>query len=248
MHEHGRWRGSSEPASESLPLRADPSLTAVPPIGVRRLPRISLPLIDNRLRIPAVICGGVLLVALFAIPARIHLGVPASLDRSAVDDWIPFLQWTIWIYVSYYLFLILAIALPGNDKLRSDAAYGLLLAGIIGLIIFTLMPTSIVRQSPSLEGTSGFLWRILFSVDTTVNALPSLHVANTCVAVIALASRGRLWRIIAIVWAVLIIASTLTTKQHYAIDVPGGFALAALCFLVVRFAFEYWRVGRSIDA
>src|SRR5262249_59414892 len=203
------------------------------------LARISLPLIDNRLRIPVVICGGVLLAALFAIPGRIHLGEPAILDRSVVDDWIPFLRWTIWIYVSYYLFLILAIMLPGNDKLRSDAAYGLLLAGLIGLIIFTFWPTSIVRQAPSLDGVTGFLWRILFSVDTTVNALPSLHVANTCIAVVPLASRGRLWRIIAIVWAALIIASTVTTKQHYAIDVPGGFTLAAVCLLFVRFAVEY---------
>src|SRR5262249_41267599 len=169
MHEQGRWRGSSEPAGESLPMRTDPSFASGLPIGARWRPRISLPLIDNRLRIPVVICGGVLLAALFAIPARIHLGEPARLDRSVVDDWIPFLQWTIWIYVSYYVFLILAIALPGNDKLRSDAAYGLLLAGIIGLIIFTLMPTSIVRQSPSLGGATGFLWRVLFSIDTSVN-------------------------------------------------------------------------------
>src|SRR5215831_6604197 len=186
MHEqHGRWRGSSEPAGESLSMRADSSFASVPRIGARRrLARISLPLIDNRLRIPVVICGGVLLAALFAIPGRIHLGEPAILDRSVVDDWIPFLRWTIWIYVSYYLFLILAIMLPGNDKLRSDAAYGLLLAGLIGLIIFTFWPTSIVRQAPSLDGVTGFLWRILFSVDTTVNALPSLHVANTCIAVV----------------------------------------------------------------
>src|SRR5262249_23498631 len=178
--EHGRWDGSSEPTGESPDLRTGGSLASVPTISRRLLPRLPLPLIDRRLRLPAIVGGGLLLVALFSLPARVHLGEPASLDKSAVDDWIPFLEWTIWIYVSYYLFLMLAIWLPRDDTLRSDAAYGLLLAGIIGLIIFTFLPTSVTRQSASLAGATGFLWRLLFSVDTTVNALPSLHVANTC--------------------------------------------------------------------
>jgi hypothetical protein len=62
-----------------------------------RLPRLPLPLIDRQLRTPT-----------FMLPARWHLGEPIVLDKSMVDDWIPFLEWTIWIYVSYYLFLILA--------------------------------------------------------------------------------------------------------------------------------------------
>lgn len=211
-----------------------------------RGPRLRLPLIDRRLRIPAVVGGGLLLIGLFVLPARFHLGEPTSVDKSVVDDWIPFLAWTIWVYVSYYLFLILAVWLPKDDKRRSDAAYGLVLAAIIGVVIFTLWPTSVMRQSPGFDGATGFLWHLLFSVDTTVNALPSLHVANTCLAAIALWSRRGLWRIIVPVWATMIILSTLTTKQHYAIDVPGGLLLAAICFVLVRYGVEYKRNGRRI--
>jgi membrane-associated phospholipid phosphatase len=201
-------------------------------------------LIERRLRLPAVVVGGLLLIGLFMLPARFHLGEPAVLDKSVVDDWIPFLEWTIWIYASYYLFLILAIWLPRDDKRRSDAAYGLVLAGIAGLIIFTLLPTSVVRPLPSAGGATGVLWRLLFSVDTMVNALPSLHVANTCLAAIALASRSRAWRIIVPAWAAMIVLSTLTTKQHYAIDVPGGLLLAAICYAIVRFGVAYRTVDR----
>jgi membrane-associated phospholipid phosphatase len=204
-----------------------------------RGPRLRLPLIDRRLRVPAVVGGGLLLAGLFVVPERFHLGEPTSLDRSVVDDWIPFLAWTIWVYASYYLLLILAVWLPKDDKRRSDAAYGLVLAAIIGVIIFTLWPTSVMRQSPGFDGPTAFLWRLLFSVDTPMNALPSLHVANTCLAAIALWSRRGLWRIIVPVWATMVILSTLTTKQHYAIDVPGGLLLAAICFVVVRFGVKY---------
>jgi membrane-associated phospholipid phosphatase len=203
-----------------------------------RVPRLRLPLIDRRLRVPAVIAGGFLLIGLFVLPERFHLGEPVRLDKSVVDDWIPFLAWTIWVYASYYLLLVLAVLLP-DDKRRSDAAYALALAAIIGAVIFTLWPNSVMRQSPAFDGATGFLWRLLFSVDTPMNALPSLHVANTCLAAIALWSRRGLWRIIAPVWATLVILSTLTTKQHYAIDVPGGVLLAAICFVLVRVGVTY---------
>jgi membrane-associated phospholipid phosphatase len=204
---------------------------------------LRLPLIDRRMRAPAIVVGALLLIALFMLPARLHLGEPIPLDRSFVDDRIPFLEWTIWIYLSEYPFLVLAIWLAADDKRRSDAAYGLVLAALIGLVIFTLVPTSVMRQSPDLIGATGLLWRFLFSVDTTVNAFPSLHVANTCLAAVAFSSRSGPWRIVVPVWAALVILSTLTTKQHYAIDVPAGFILAAVCFVLVRFGAEYKRIG-----
>ena len=208
--------------------------------------RLRLPLIDGRLRVPAIVGGGLALVALFAIPARVHLGQPTILTRSALDNLIPFLDGTIWIYATYYPFLIAAIWIPRDDKRRSDAFYGLLLASTIGLIIFTLWPTAIGRESPDFAGVTGILWHLLFSVDTMVNALPSMHVAHTCLAAVALASRSRLWRIVSPAWAALIVLSTLTTKQHYAIDLPAGFALAVVSFFIVRFGVAYRR--RSVPS
>ncbi len=247
MDARSRRGGSPGSSDAGATLPSTPPLTPTLTIGERRLPRLRLPLIDRRLRIPAIIGGGLLLVVLFMVPARIHLGQPTVLDRSVVDDAIPFLEWTIWVYASYYPFLILAVWLPRDDRRRSDAVYGLLLAAAIGLIIFTLWPTTILRESPSLAGATGVPWRLLFSVDTMVNALPSMHVTHTCIAAVALGSRSRLWRIIVPVWATMITLSTLTTKQHYAIDLPGGLALAAVCFVLVRFAVEYWRIGRRSD-
>jgi membrane-associated phospholipid phosphatase len=248
MDSPSRWPGNPGPADASPTLESVPLLAAAEIVGERSPARLRLPLIDRRLRVPAIVIGGLLLVVLFELPARFHLAEPAILTRSVVDDSIPFLEWTIWIYATYYPFLIVAVWLTRDDRRRSDAVYGMLLASAIGLAIFTLWPTAIMREDPSLAGATGFLWRLLFSVDTMVNALPSMHVAHTCLAAVALGGRSRRWRVIATGWATLIVLSTLTTKQHYAIDVPGGFALAALCFLIVRLGVEYWRVGRATDA
>ena len=208
--------------------------------------RLLLPLIEHRLRTPTIVIGGFLMIIMFDLPTRFHIGEPLMLDRSFIDGWIPFLEWTIWIYASYYLLLVLSVWVPRDDRRRSDAVYGLLLAGIVGLVIFTVLPTSVVRQSPNLGGATGFLWRILLSVDTTLNALPSLHVADTCLAATALASRSRMWRIVAIVWAAMIILSTLTTKQHYMVDIPAGCLLAVVCSLLVRFGVAYRRIDRRV--
>ncbi len=244
MRARSRLGGSPGPAGEDPALRTVRRLAPAQTIGGRRLPRLRLPLIDRRLRIPAIVGGGLLLVGLFMLPERIHLGEPIQLDRSFVDDWIPFLQWTVWVYLSEYVLLILAIWFAVDARRRSDTAYGLVLTAMIGFVIFTLLPTSVMPQSPDLAGATGFLWRFLFAVDTTGNALPSLHVANTCLAAIALSSRRGLWRITVLVWAAMIILSTLTTKQHYAIDVLGGLMLAAVNFVLVRFGVEYRRIDR----
>ncbi len=196
--------------------------------------RLRLPLVHNGNRLVAVVAGGVLIVALYLLPSRLQLRPVITLDRSFIDAWVPFLRWTIWFYISEYPFIFLAVWLGTDDRERSRMFYAFILVATIGLVIFILWPTAVARESPGSDGVTGLLWRWLYSVDTPANALPSLHVANTCLAAARLRRLGGAWRIVAPIWASLIVASTLTTKQHYAIDIAGGAALAAVCFVLVR--------------
>jgi membrane-associated phospholipid phosphatase len=205
--------------------------------------RLALPLLKRGARVPVILAGGLAIVGLYALSARLTHGEPSRLVESTIDSWIPFLPWTVWIYISDYPLLMLAILLP-SDRRRSEAAYGLLLAALIGFVIFTLWPTSIIRASPSFAGLTGLLWKLVYAIDTTTNACPSLHVANTCIAGRALYGEGGAWRVAAPVWAGAVIVSTLTTKQHYFIDVPGGILVALLCIALTRFAFIYREIGR----
>jgi membrane-associated phospholipid phosphatase len=195
---------------------------------------LSVSLIHRENRVAGLIVGAAILIALYQLPARLQIRPAITLDQSFVDAWIPFLQGTIWIYLSEYVLLVLAIWLPASDDERSRAFYGLILASVLGLLIFTLWQTAVAAQSPSFAGPTGLLWRWLYLVDTPANALPSLHAANTCIAGLCLFRSGRRWRLAAPVWGALILVSTLTTKQHYAIDIAGGIALAILCIFLVR--------------
>jgi len=196
--------------------------------------QLRLPLVHRGNRVAAVIVGGALVIALYLLPSRLQLRPAITLDRSFIDAWVPFLDWTIWVYLSEYPFMVLAVWLGTDDRERSRLFYAFILAAVVGLAIFVLWPTAVARESPGSDGVTGLLWHWLYSVDTPANALPSLHVANTCLAAARLRRCGGAWRIMAPVWAALIVLSTLTTKQHYAIDIAGGIALAAVCFVVVR--------------
>ena len=117
------------------------------------------------------VVGAALLVGLYLVPARFQIRPTINLDPSFVDSWVPFLQWTIWFYVSEYVLLFLAIWLGGGDLERSRTFYALILAAALGLVIFTLWPTDVVHESPKLVCVTGLLWRWLYTVDTPANAL-----------------------------------------------------------------------------
>jgi membrane-associated phospholipid phosphatase len=155
--------------------------------------------------------------------AAMPLGARVRLEPSPLDAAIPFVGWTIWLYVTQFALLPGAIVLA-RDEDRSQTFYSVLLAAAIAALIFVLRPTMIERPAVPQDGLTGFAWQLVYTFDTNGNCLPSLHVAFASLAAIALWLRG--WRIVALGWPGLISASTLTTKQHFAWDVAAGLALA----------------------
>ena len=76
--------------------------------------------------------------------------------------------------------------------------------------------------------------RLVREVDTPASCFPSLHVALAFACSFAIRQpRPRLWRVF-FAWSVAIAVSTLTTKQHYVVDVIGGVLLSVVCVAVVE--------------
>jgi membrane-associated phospholipid phosphatase len=72
-------------------------------------------------------------------------------------------------------------------------------------------------------------------MDAPYNLFPSLHAALLLFLLDSYARKLRgLVRSAVMLWFVLIALSPLLTHQHHVIDILGGFALAAVCFLVIR--------------
>ena len=107
-----------------------------------------------------------------------------------------------------------------DDLDRSHTFYALLVATVLAAPFFIAWPTTVPRVAPGTDGITGLAWRLLHLADTPANCFPSLHVALAVISARALWRRG--WQTLATVWPILIIVSTLTTRQHVAWDIPGG--------------------------
>jgi membrane-associated phospholipid phosphatase len=175
--------------------------------------------------------GIVLFIAVFyVVPMHVPLVQPTPLVPTAVDRAVPFLEWTIWIYASYFMILFVPFIVCRDETRVMHVLSALALNSVVAGAIFVALPTELAVQQPSGEGLTGLLWQALLTVDRPVNCVPSLHVANASVCAYALQREGRGWRYGAPVWLALIVLSTLTTKQHFFVDISAGVLLAAFSY------------------
>jgi membrane-associated phospholipid phosphatase len=181
-------------------------------------------------RAPAALFIVSFVAVFYVVPMHVRLVQPVQVAPTAVDRAIPFLEWTIWIYVSYFLFLFVPFAVCRDEARVTRALYALALNSVLAGVVFLAWPTQLTAQQPAGGGLTGLLWQALLTVDRPVNCVPSLHVANACVCAFAVQHEGRTWRSVAPVWLALIVLSTLTTKQHFVIDIAAGVLLAAFSF------------------
>lgn len=180
-----------------------------------------------------------------------HYDLTAAWDRA-----IPFVPWTSVIYLGCYLFWIVNYVIGASRRDEEAWAFlaGEVLAKLICLLIFLLLPTTNVR--PAVEGTSLFdaLMRFIYAKDAPDNLFPSIHclVSWYCVIAVRRNKAVPLWyRGLSVLLCLAVCLSTLTTKQHILIDVIGGVALAELSFRTAKetgLARGYGRVLTAILA
>ncbi|MBR4414079.1 MAG: phosphatase PAP2 family protein [Aeriscardovia sp.] len=151
------------------------------------------------------------------------------------DNSIPFLPWTVGIYLGCYIFWAVNYML-GCTQDKENAMIFMwteIIAKTICLVCYVVIPTTNVR--PLIEGTGIFetamLW--LYSTDAADNLFPSIHCLSSWLCVIAVRNQERIpktYKVISVILAILVCISTLTTKQHVIVDVLGGVLLAELSY------------------
>lgn len=200
----------------------------------------------RRLRVPAIparhvgrclLLGYGLFCLLYLGSHALRLGTPLALQRGAFDAAMPLLPWTIWLYLSQFVLLPLAVLKARDDADRSRLYYAALLATLIAAAVFLLFPTQLQRPPLPQGGITGYAWQLLFASDIDGNCFPSLHAALAVLAGVALWRRG--WKATALLWPALIAAATLTTKQHVVWDTLAGMLLGALAWVLTPRLFRH---------
>lgn len=156
---------------------------------------------------------------------------------------IPFIPWTIIPYLSFYIYFVFGLCFLDMDLFHKSHLASFL-GTFFSVIIFNIYPTSLPPRTMILEsgGLLDSLFLFLYSVDATTNCFPSLHVSVTITISYYLLKQIKSYNsklsAAVIIWAIMICLSTLTTKQHYLVDVIGGSFVSLFSILIVKRIFH----------
>ena len=171
-------------------------------------------------------------------PKDVHL------IHCALDDRIPNMAIFIYPYVSWFPYIVVCavLAIKNLDDRQFKKAVLVLTTGMnIFLFISYVWPTGLdFRESIvyDLHTLSGNLLKFVQTVDTPKSVFPSMHVYVTLVLQYTLEMQKKLvtaWGIwVGRVLAVLIVLSTMFTKQHSAVDVTAAIVMFAVLAIVTE--------------
>ncbi|MEI6806087.1 MAG: phosphatase PAP2 family protein [Myxococcaceae bacterium] len=192
----------------------------------------TLPLIPEEKKWKIILAGALFFLGSYfscAVWGKYHATV---IGFSFIDNQIPFLRWTIWFYISQYLIIPFSFAAVKKTENYSHMYYSMLTATLFSCVIFLLYPTAINRPETLDSSLIDTIRWVLYQLDSPTNCFPSLHVALACLSGVFVAREYKWLGIISWIWSGLIILSTMTLKQHYAIDVLGGIVTASFSYLL----------------
>ena len=160
--------------------------------------------------------------------------------ETPLDTALPFLAPFVLFYVLAFVQWGLNYLLIARDskELCYRFAFGNIIAKIICLFFFLLLPTTLAR--PEVTGTDlcSRLVRLIYTSDPPVNLFPSIHCLESwcCIrASFLLKKSNRAYQTATIIMSLGVFASTLFIKQHVIADVFGG---------IVVFEAGFWLAGR----
>lgn len=180
------------------------------------------------------ICTMVVFYAIY--PASNWLASRQLLRHDFITPWdglIPLVPEFIWVYFSFFIFILLPIWLVDARDVDALGKRQVIATVICGLV-FALFPANLAfeRVVPDAEPYRS-IFTLMFAVDKPHNLLPSLHIVYTVATGLALVrtqwSLGRhgLCAFL-LIWGLAICASTMLVHQHHVLDVLTAMLLVAL--------------------
>jgi membrane-associated phospholipid phosphatase len=196
------------------------------------MPERTLPVLASRAQ---KLAFGLLAIAacvlFYTVPSALTLQRASLLDMPAWERAIPYIPQTVWPYLAQYP-LLAAAYLGCRDLARCTRfLYAVVIVQATAGLLFLLAPLRYPRElHEAAAGTDAVTLALatwVRGVDAPVNCCPSLHVTS-CILSMCLVGLHRTPLSIGCgVVALASMASTLTFKQHYAIDLAAGALLAA---------------------
>lgn len=206
---------------------------------------------DRKSRWAHLFIGGAATLILYQITNRVHVVEPRLLEFGAVDKAMPFWPWTVWIYFTEYAFFVYAYFWMKDLRLVTRYYYAYMTILFVSVTVFMLYPVTFPRESFPAVGDTISVHALNFLrtyMDAPANCLPSLHVSSCFISSLCFWQESR-WRAILLSFqSVLVAFSTMTTKQHYFVDVWTALILTAVCYWFFFYKAELAGSGKDEGA
>jgi membrane-associated phospholipid phosphatase len=158
--------------------------------------------------------------------------------KSGFDDFIPFTSVFVIPYLLYLPFLgfCLIKGVLSLDKRSRIFLIVFLISQIFANFIYLIFQTEVPRPPTNSVFFDNLVQNLVYKSDNPYNAFPSLHVINSILCGWYLRqSKNYLFFYFFIF---LIIISTTLIKQHYLIDILGGFTWCIILYLLAKWVFK----------
>lgn len=156
-----------------------------------------------------------------------------------IDRAIPFVEWSWWFYFPGYLAgLIFSVCAYRNTRKYYKTLVAILIAQTICTIGFLILPSTFPRPAEASAGFNGDVIRWFWTIDPPNNTFPSKHVSIAILSALGLwEDDDNILRYGSALFALGVVITVHTTKQHYIVDTIGGALVALFSWWVV---FRWW--------
>lgn len=212
--------------------------------------RLRLPLfITPKIKYPAGAAMFAIAGFMYFITNHYPIFTPRELPMFGMDRAIPFVPWTVLVYVSeYFFFTVVYLVVRDMENLNKYIYSFFFTQGFSCLIFFfwpTIFPRELYPVPTDVNPVVGFVFNALRQGDAATNCFPSLHVSTVYLSAYIFRDEQPEKFPFFFTWATLIALSTLPTKQHYVVDIVAGFILSVAAYMIFHRWMPYRRVGSA---
>jgi membrane-associated phospholipid phosphatase len=149
-----------------------------------------------------------------------------------LDEYVPLVSIFIYPYLSFLIFVPLTMVLVALNKPSLLPAMFLAfgLGCLIASAFYVFFQTYVQRPDVVEKFRSHKIINLMYEKSKSFNAFPSTHVLYTVLATLFLVDAFPSIAFFANTYATVVCASTVFTKQHYILDILGGFVIAVLVY------------------
>ena len=184
--------------------------------------------------------GWLIYFALYFITENLIPVSACHVVHSAVDDMIPFNEYFLIFYCSWYALIVVSLGyflLYDIQKFKELQVF-IMITQAVAMAVYIIYP-SVQMMRPDVMPNSNFLCDLMsfiYAFDTPTGVCPSLHVAYSLgigTVWCKYARAPKWWKAVVVIQVILICLSVMFVKQHSFVDVMAAVPLGILAYILV---------------